>query len=67
VELGLAVPPPSPAYRGNPDTRVWEDERTALYYCPGSDLYGKTERGKFATQREAQQDQFEPTFRRPCD
>jgi hypothetical protein len=67
VDLGLAVPPPSPVYRGNPDTRVWEDERTALYYCPGADLYGKTERGKFSTQRDAQQDQFEPASRRPCD
>lgn len=67
VELGLAESPPLPAYHGNPDTRVWEDERTALYYCPGADLYGKTERGKFNTQREAQQDQFEPAFRRPCD
>ncbi len=67
IGLGLAVPPPSSTYRGNPDTRVWEDERTALYYCPGADLYGKTERGKFSTQREAQQDQFEPAFRRPCE
>jgi hypothetical protein len=67
VDLGLAVPPPSPSYRGNPDARVWEDERTALYYCSGSDLYGKTERGKFSTQHEAQLDQFEPAFRRPCD
>jgi hypothetical protein len=67
VELGLAVPPASPVYRGNPDTKVWEDERTALYYCPGADLYGKTERGKFSNQRDAQSDQFEPAFRRPCD
>lgn len=67
VELGLAVPPPAPAYKGNPDVRVWEDERTALYYCPGSDLYGKTERGKFSTQRDAQIDQFEPAFRRACE
>ena len=67
VGLGLAVPPPSPTYKGNPDVKVWEDERTALYYCPGADLYGKTEKGKFSTQRDAQQDQFEPAFRRPCD
>ncbi len=67
VGLGLAVPPPSPTYRGNPEITVWEDVRTALYYCPGADLYGKTERGKFSTQREAQQDQFEPAFRRPCE
>jgi len=67
VDLGLAIPPPSSTYRGNPNTRVWEDERTALYYCPGADLYGKTERGKFSTQKDAQQDQFEPAFRRPCE
>ncbi|HKS73782.1 MAG TPA: GAF domain-containing protein [Terriglobales bacterium] len=67
VELGLAVAPPAPVYKGNPDVRVWEDERTALYYCPGSDLYGKTERGKFSTQRDAQIDQFEPAFRRACE
>ncbi len=66
VELGLAVPPPSAVYKGNPDIKVWEDERTALYYCPGADLYGKTERGKFSSQRDAQLDQFEPAFRRPC-
>jgi hypothetical protein len=67
VGLGLAVPPPAPVYNGNPRVTVWEDERTALYYCPGSDLYGKTERGKFSTQRDAQLDQFEPAFRRPCE
>jgi hypothetical protein len=67
VGLGLAVPPPSAVYKGNPNVRVWEDERTALYYCPGADLYGKTERGKFSSQRDAQIDQFEPAFRRPCE
>jgi hypothetical protein len=67
VELGLAVPPDVPLYKGNPEVKVWEDERTALYYCPGSDLYGKTERGKFSTQRDAQLDQFEPAFRRACE
>jgi putative methionine-R-sulfoxide reductase with GAF domain len=70
VELGLAVPPPALvplASKGNPNVRVWEDERTALYYCPGSDLYGKTERGKFSSQRDAQIDQFEPAFRRACE
>ena len=67
VGLGLAVPPPAPSYKGNPNVTVWEDERTALYYCPGADLYGKTEKGKFSAQRDAQQDQFEPAFRRPCE
>ena len=67
VSLGIAELPPSPTYVGNPQTQVWVDLHTALYYCPGSDLYGKTEGGKLTTQRDAQQDQFEPASRRACD
>jgi GAF domain-containing protein len=67
IWLGLAEPPPAPVYSGNPATQVWVDMRTALYYCPGADLYGKTEKGKFTTQRDAQMDQFEPAYRRACD
>jgi len=68
VELGLAeVPARAPGYVGNPDVRVWVDVHTALYYCPGSDLYGKTPGGRFSTQRAAQQDQFEPASRAACE
>jgi hypothetical protein len=68
VELGLAeVPAHAPTYVGNPDVRVWIDVHTALYYCPGSDLYGKTPGGRFSTQRAAQQDQFEPASRAACE
>lgn len=67
ISLGLAEAPETPEYKGNPDTQVWVDTHTALYYCPGSDLYGKTPKGKFASQRDAQLDQFEPASRRACD
>jgi putative methionine-R-sulfoxide reductase with GAF domain len=67
ISLGLADPPPTPEYKGNPETRVWVDLHTALYYCPGTDLYGKTPKGKFTSQREAQLDQFEPAYRKACD
>ncbi len=68
IGLGLADPPDeAPEYKGNPDTQVWVDLHTALYYCPGTDLYGKTPKGKLSTQREAQLDQFEPASRKPCD
>jgi hypothetical protein len=46
---------------------VWIDPHTALYYCPGSELYGKTAKGKFASQQDAQLDQFEPASRRACN
>jgi hypothetical protein len=67
IQLGLAEAPDAPADRGNPGVQVWVDLHTALYYCPGSDLYGKTAKGKFTTQREAQLDQFEPAYRKVCD
>ena len=66
VTLGLAELPPPPIILGNPSVQVWEDLHTALYYCPGTDLYGKTPDGKFTTQRDAQLDQFEPAARRSC-
>ena len=67
VELGLAEVPSHPrVFAGNPDARVWVDLHTALYYCEGSDLYGKTPGGHFSTQHAAQQDEFEPASQVPC-
>jgi len=58
---------PSEVYKGNPETKVWIDTRTGLYYCPGASEYGKTTRGRFAKQRNAQLDEFEPANRKGCD
>jgi hypothetical protein len=66
VDLGLAEPPPTQVYLGNPNANVWVDLHTALYYCSTADLYGKTAEGKFTTQRDAQLDHFEPAGRRYC-
>jgi len=67
ISLGLAEAPPAPEDQGNPSTQVWVDLHTALYYCPGADLYGKTPTGKYTSQREAQLDQFEPAYRKTCN
>ena len=67
IALGLADAPEPPADKGNPSTQVWVDLHTALYYCPGADLYGKTATGKYTTQREAELDQFQPAYRKTCD
>ncbi len=67
VKLDLAEVTPAPGTAGNPNTQVWVDLHHALYYCPGSDLYGKTAGGKFTTQRDAQLDQFEPAERKNCN
>jgi hypothetical protein len=67
INLGVAEAPEPTESKGNPRTEVWVDLHTALYYCPGSDLYGKTPKGKYTTQRDAQLDQFEPAYRKACD
>jgi hypothetical protein len=68
VNLGITqAPAPNQAlFSGNPDARVWVDVHTGLYYCPGSDLYGKTPGGRFTDQIDAQKDQFEPASRSVC-
>ena len=67
ISLGLAEAPEEPESKGSPYTQVWIDTHTALYYCPGSELYGKTPKGRFASQHDAQLDQFESASRKPCD
>jgi len=67
VDLGLAEAPAPPADLGNPSTKVWVDVHTALYYCPGSELYGKTPGGKYTSQQEAQEDEFQPAARKACE
>jgi hypothetical protein len=67
ISLGMADPPDPPEDKGNPSTQVWVDEKSGLYYCPNADSYGKTAKGKYEAQREAQFDQYEPADRRSCD
>jgi DNA-binding NarL/FixJ family response regulator len=57
----------APAYKGNPEVKVWIDLRTALYYCPGTKLYGKGVHGRYSTQRDAQVNHFEPASGQACE
>ena len=67
ISLGLAEAPAPPEDKGNPAAPVWIDLHTGLYYCAGTDLYGKTPQGKYTSQRDAQLDQFQPAYRKACD
>jgi hypothetical protein len=67
IDLGVAEAPTAAADPGNPKAQVWVDVHTALYYCSGSEMYGKTPGGKLTTQQDAEQDQFQPAGRRPCN
>jgi GAF domain-containing protein len=70
IAVGLAEAPATPLPpqpTGNPEISVWVDLHTALYYCPGAELYGKSEKGRYATQREAQSERFEPASGKVCE
>jgi ribosomal protein L40E len=68
VTLGIAEEPaPLIHSPGDPKAQVWIDPHTALYYCLGEEQYGKTEDGRFSSQREAQMDRFEPAGRSACE
>ena len=67
IAMGVAEEPqPETHFPGDPDLKVWVDPHTALYYCPGDELYGKSPNGHYTTQREAQADRFEPAERSVC-
>jgi len=56
----------APVFAGSPDVRVWIDVHTQLYYCEGSDLYGKTPDGEFTTQHNAQSDGYQSASNATC-
>ena len=67
VAIGIAeVSQPAVHFQGDPNIKVWVDTHTALYYCPGEDLYGKSPDGHYSTQHDAQSDRFEPAERSVC-
>jgi hypothetical protein len=68
IAIGIAEEPQPVAvhHAGDPNIKVWVDTHTALYYCPGAELYGKSPNGYYSTQREAQSDHFEPAERVVC-
>src|SRR6185437_4683624 len=68
IRYGLVHPSNAPNVvdQGNADVLVWVDVHTALYYCDGSDLYGKTPDGQFMTQHDAQSTRAESASQTPC-
>ena len=55
-------PPPSP---GNPATKVWVNAQ-GLLLLSRRRFYGKTARGVYMTQREAQSDYYTPALQKNC-
>ncbi len=68
ITLGIAeAPVPVVHFQGDPGIEVWIDSHTALYYCPGEEMYGKAKGGRLTSQHEAQMNSFEPASRSACE
>jgi len=52
--------------KGNPQTRIWVNTRSGLYYCPDSKLYGHIAPGLYMLQASALQHGFQPALTKPC-
>ena len=64
--LGLAATPSMPVPDDHPDVGVWVDLHTGLYYCSGTEAYGKTGEGKFTNQSQAREEHFKPAASNVC-
>jgi hypothetical protein len=60
------VEPAAPSV-GNPQAKVWVDTRKGIYYCRADAAYGKTPRGAYMTQHDAQSDYYTPALQKNCD
>ena len=65
ASLGLWAAEPAPSSDMG-DVRVWVNIASGIYHCPGTQYYGKTRRGSFMTQYEAQSQGHRAAFGRAC-
>ena len=73
VRVSRQAPQPSPPSQvlkafgaGNPEARVWVNTDSGTYHCPGTRWYGKTQVGKYMTQKQAQDKGYHPAANRAC-
>ena len=58
---------PSPKVTGDkPSVKIWANQRSGLYYCPDSKLYGKLTPGTYMSQSEAIQNGYQPAAKEEC-
>lgn len=51
---------------GNPAVVVWLNPDSRVYHCPGTRWYGRTKRGRHASQRSARAAGYRPAFGAVC-
>ena len=58
------APKANPA--GSPNVKVWVNTKSGIYHCPGTSSYGKTQKGAYMTQKDAQAKKYRPANGKVC-
>ncbi len=69
LSAGAQSSAPKPAKKttqGSPAVKVWVNMNSKTYHCPGARYYGKTKRGEYMTQKEAQDKGYRPARGKFC-
>lgn len=66
MEFLISGTTPPREHPGNPQLQVWADTHTGLYYCPADNGYRRSSRGHFMSQKEAQDNSFQPASGAAC-
>jgi hypothetical protein len=53
-------------HQGNPNVKVWVNTSSGVYHCPGTRWYGRTKRGEYMTQVQAQDAGDRPAYGKVC-
>ncbi|MGH9822016.1 MAG: hypothetical protein ACREDR_01985 [Blastocatellia bacterium] len=52
---------------GKADVKVWVNTNSGVYHCPGTQWYGKTKKGEYMTQKQAQDKGYRPAYGKVCE
>ena len=55
-----------PGKKGNPEVKVWVNNRAMKYHCPDSPWYGRTLMGHYLTQKQALDQGYAPAYGIEC-
>lgn len=56
----------APGKKGNPEVKVWVNNRAMKYHCPDSSWYGRTLTGYYLTQKQALDQGYAPAYGIEC-